>query len=60
MNFGEKKVNAGLLDLTRTLDVNALINSGNGNGGNGVEENQVDKDQNYNQRIYRKQRDDDD
>lgn len=51
---------AGLVDLTRTLDINALIGSGNKNGGNGVEENQVEKNQNYNQQVrqYRGQDDD--
>lgn len=50
----------GLLDLDRVLDVNALLNSGNKNGGNGVEENQVGGRQDYNQRIRRRQRQDDD
>lgn len=48
------------MDLVRTLDVNALLNSGNGNGGNGVQENEVGGRQDFNQRIRRRQKQDDD
>lgn len=47
---------AALIDLKRTLDINALLNSGNGNGGNGVEDNEVEKNQNYNQRVRQDRR----
>lgn len=51
---------AGLLDLNRVLDVNALVNSGNGNQGNGVTKNEVGGNQEYRQGINDQVPDDND
>lgn len=37
----------GLLDLKRVLDVNAFLNSGNNNKGDGIQSNQVEGNQQY-------------
>lgn len=47
------QVCGGLLgDLKRVLDVNALLNSGNNNRGDGVEENQIHGKQQYYHNIF--------
>lgn len=43
----DSQAEGGLLGLERVLDVNALLNSGNGNKGDGVQDNQVKGNQKY-------------
>lgn len=47
-----RQVIGGLLDLKRVLDVNAFLNSGNNNKGDGIQENQVDGNQKYWHNIF--------
>lgn len=52
----DEQVFGGLLDLKRVLDVNALLNSGNGNKGDGIQDNQVDGNQQYWHNIFNNER----
>lgn len=45
------KAICGVLDLNRVLDINALVDSGNGNGGNGITKNEVGTNQDYRQGV---------